>query len=163
VTNTNRIPGASVWEQEMYDHLTSHGKVEGEILEAYKELAEGGDTSPAFRYLAGIILEDEVRHHQVFADLAEAIRQMGEVRSEEEPIPRIGGLRKDRHLIMGVTERLLEVERDDAKELKDLAKQLKPYRNTTLWGLLVDLMRHDTEKHIMILKFMRDRAKDTDL
>jgi hypothetical protein len=160
VTTTN-IPGASVWEQRMFDHLTSHGVVEGEILNTYKELAEGGETSAAFRYLAGIILEDEVRHHQMFADLAEAMRQTGQIRVEDEPIPHLAGLRKDKDLIMEVTERLLKVERDDKKELKALAKEYKPYRDTTLWGLLVELMRLDTEKHIMILKFMRDRSKDT--
>lgn len=159
MTGTN-IPGASVWEQRMYDHLTSHGQVEGEILNTYKELAESGETSAAFRYLAEIILEDEVRHHQMFADLAESMRQMGELRVEDEPIPSLHGLRKDRDLIMEVTERLLAVERDDKKELKALAKEYEPYRDTTLWGLLVELMRLDTEKHIMILRFMRDRAKD---
>ena len=159
MTSTN-IRGASDWEQRMYRHLTSHGQIEGEILNTYKELAESGETSAAFRYLAGIILEDEVRHHQMFADLAESMRQMGELRVEDEPIPHLQGLRKDKDLIMEVTERLLDVEREDMKELKALAKEYKPYRNTTLWGLLVELMRLDTERHIMILKFMRDRAND---
>lgn len=144
----------------MYNHLTTHGVVEGEILNTYKELAESGETSAAFRYLAGIILEDEVRHHKMFDDLAESMRQMGELRVEDSPIPPLHGLREDRDLIMEVTERLLEVERDDKKELKALANEYKPYRDTTLWGLLVELMRLDTEKHIMILKFMRDRAND---
>lgn len=159
MTTTN-IPGASVWEQEMYDHLVSHGQVEGAILDEYKSLAEGEETSHAFRYLAEIILEDEVRHHQVFADLAEAMKQMGEIHVDDAPIPHLSGLRRDKDLILDVTRRLLEVERDDAKALKDLAKKYKPYKDTTMWGLLVELMRLDTEKHIKILKFMRDRARD---
>ena len=48
------IVGASVWEQQLYDHVTEHGKSEGEILRSYEQLAEHAD-SPAFAYLA--------RHH----------------------------------------------------------------------------------------------------
>lgn len=156
----DRIKGASVWEQEMYAHLCSHAKVEGEILETYKELAKDDERSPAFRYLARMILEDEVRHHQVFDDLAEAIRQMSELRDEDEPIPSIRGLRADRDAIKEITKRLLEVERGDVKELKHLANELKDFGETTLWGLLVDLMLDDTHKHIKILRFIEERSQD---
>ena len=158
----DRIPGASVWEQEMYAHLCSHGKVEGEILDAYKELAEDEERSPAFRYLAEMILEDEVRHHRVFDDLAVALRQMSELRHEDAPIPSIRGLRADREVIKEVTERLLAVERDDMNELKYLAKELKDFGDTTLWGLLIDLMLDDTQKHIKILQFIDEHSQTAD-
>jgi rubrerythrin len=57
----------------MYDHVTAHGKNEGEVLQGYAELAESTD-SPALAYLARLILDDERRHHQVLDDLAETIR-----------------------------------------------------------------------------------------
>ena len=158
---TDRIIGASQWEQDMYDHLREHGKVEAEILGEYRRLAEDAESSPAFRYLAGMILEDEIRHHRMFEDLAEAVRQLGELRAEDEPIPAVSGLRSDRDRIVDLTERLMEIESEDAKELKQLAKQLEDFRETTMWGLLVDLMRDDTEKHIKILRFIRDRAGDS--
>ena len=33
------IKGASVWEQQLYDHVAKHGRTEGEILVAYEQLA----------------------------------------------------------------------------------------------------------------------------
>ena len=156
-----RIIGASAWEQEMYDYLKAHGEVEEEILEEYRMVAEDEESSAAFRYLARLILADEVRHHQTFEDLAEAMRQMGEVRVEDEPIPPLGGLRRDRDRVLDVTQRLLSVEREDAKELRRLSKELEDFRETTLWGLLVELMLDDTAKHIKILNFIRDRSRDT--
>jgi hypothetical protein len=93
-------------------------------------------------------------------DLAESIRQMAELRLEEEPIPSLHGLRSDRERIRAATERLLAAERTDAKELKQFTKQLKDVRETTLWGLLVELMQDDTAKHIKILSFIRDRAEN---
>jgi hypothetical protein len=155
---STHIPGASVWEQEIYDYVTHHVEVEGAILEEYQQLAEDPSGSAAFRYLAGLIFADERRHHQLFNDLAESIRQMAELRADDEPIPSLRGLRADRDRIMATTERLLETERADAHELKQFAKQLKDVRDTTLWGLLLELMQDDTAKHIKILKFIRERA-----
>ena len=83
---------------------------------------------------------------------------MAELRLEDEPIPSLHGLRSDRERIEAATERLLAAERADAKELKQFAKQLKEVRDTTLWGLLVELMQDDTAKHIKILSFIRERA-----
>jgi hypothetical protein len=157
---STRIAGASVWEQEIYDHVSGHIATEGAILDEYQRLAEDPAGAPAFRYLAGLILADERRHHQLFNDLAESIRQVAELGLDDEPIPSLQGLKADRERIMAATERLLSVERADAKELKHLAKNLKVVRDTTLWGLLLELMQDDTAKHIKILRFIRDRAND---
>jgi hypothetical protein len=153
-----RITGASVWEQELYDYVCDHVATEGAMLDQYQRLADDTTGSPAFRYVANLILADERRHHQIFNDLAESIKQMAEIRIEDEPIPSLRGLRADRVRIGAVTDRLLDAERADAKELKKLAKNLGELRDTTLWGLLVELMQDDTAKHIKILEFIRGRA-----
>lgn len=157
-----RIVGASVWEQELYDHVRGHVVEEGAILGEYQRLADDATCSPAFRYLARLILDDERRHHEMFNDLAEAIKQMGELRLEDAPIPSLHGLRDDRDRIIEITKRLLKAERDDAKKLNTLAKKLKNVQETTLWGLLIKLIQHDTDKHIMILKFIRKHARKSD-
>jgi hypothetical protein len=154
------IAGASVWEQEFFDHVSGHIATEGAILDEYQRLAEDPAGSPAFRYLADLILADERRHHQLFNDLAESIRKFAALQPDEEPIPSLQGLKADRKRIMETTERLLKVERADAKELKFLARKLKEARVTTLWGLLIELMQDDTAKHIKILQFLRHRATD---
>jgi hypothetical protein len=152
------LVGASVWEQQLYDHLTNHMVKEGALLDEYLRLAEDESTSKAFRYAARLILDDERRHHQLFNDLAESIRQLSELRVEDEPIPPLEGLRHDREQILEITDRLLAAEREDGAELRAFAKEFKDVRDTTLWGLLVDLMQADTDKHIKILSFIRDHA-----
>jgi hypothetical protein len=152
------LVGASVWEQKLYEHLTSHTVTEGAILAEYQQLAQDESVSKAFRYAARLILDDERRHHQQFNDLAESIRQLSELRVEDEPIPSLAGLRRDRERILETTTRLLEVEKEDAAQLRALAKELRDVRDTTLWGLLVELMQLDTDKHIKILTFIRDHA-----
>jgi len=155
----SRIIGASVWEQQLFDYVEDHVQTEAAILDEYQRLAEDQSGSPAFRYLARLILDDERRHHQMFEDLAESVRQMAEMRLEDEPIPPLHGLRADRERIRAVTERLLATEHADAKELKQFEKRLREVRDTTLWALLVELMQADTAKHIKILSFIRDRAE----
>ncbi len=158
-----RIVGASVWEQELYDHVCGHVVEEGAILGEFQRLADDSTCSPAFRYLARLILEDERRHHATFNDLAEAIKQMGELRLEDAPIPSLHGLKGDHDRITETTDRLLKAERDDAKKLDVLATELEDLKETTLWGLLIELIQHDTEKHILILEFIRKHAKKSGL
>jgi hypothetical protein len=160
VSRSRKIVGTREWEQDIYQHVATHGATEGEILAEYKELADDEEISPAFSYLAHLILEDEVRHHRIFDDLAETMRRMSTDSPAGSPIPSLRGFHADRFRIQRVTERLLTVERDDERELKDLAKRLKEFDHTTLWGLLIELMLDDTKKHIKILKFIRDRSKD---
>ena len=154
-----RIPNASVVEQELYDHVTAHGKHEGEVLDAYDQLAESTD-SPAFAYLARLILDDERRHHQMLDALGEAIRVTAELAGEPSPIPDLGLFKADRERILAETERFLAFEKEDNKQLDRLAKDLKDVRNTTLWQLVVRLMQDDNAKHQRILEFIRARARE---
>ena len=160
MSRSRKIFGTRAWERDIYEHVASHGQVEGEILEEYQALAGEEDISPAFTYLAWMILEDEVRHHRLFDELAETMGQMGDETSGPAPIPTLHGFHQDRIRIKRLTDRLLKAERDDLAELKDLSKRLKEFDKVTLWGLLIDLMLDDTKKHIKILKFIRDRAED---
>lgn len=160
MSRSQKIVGSREWEDEIYQHVAAHGRLEGEILAEYMALADDEEISPAFSYLARMILEDEVRHHRLFDELAETFRQMGTDTPDGPPVPSLRGLHADRVRIERVTDRLLAVEQEDLRELKDLAKRLKDFERTTIWGLLIELMVDDTKKHIKILKFIRDRSKD---
>jgi hypothetical protein len=159
---STRIIGASVWEQELYDHFRSHVEHEDELIAAYGELA-ASTTVPGFSYLAKLILADEQRHHRLFADLAETIEaEAADLRADGAPVPPISVRRlpeDERQRILALTDRFLAFERQDARDLERLAKTLEPVKDTTLWHLLVGLMRADTEKHIRILRFIRDRVR----
>jgi hypothetical protein len=152
--------GTEEWEDSVYEHLSSHGQVEGEILDEYEQLANDEDMSPAFRYLARMILDDETRHHQIFDDLATTMRVLREDGRDEPPVPSLRGFHADRHRITRVSEHLLRIERADLRELKEFSKELKELRKVTLWSFLIELMIDDTKKHIKILEFIRDRAED---
>lgn len=153
----SQLVGASVWEEELYEHLTSHEENERGLLMQYQQAAQTSQ-SPAFAYLVSLIAEDEIRHHRLFADLADALKADAELRPEQPKIPRLDGWGPDPAQIAQLSERLIEQERQDLKLLHHLRKELDDVTDTTLWALLVRLMEADTSKHIEILEFARRHA-----
>ncbi|MBV1892676.1 MAG: hypothetical protein KUG57_01440 [Ilumatobacteraceae bacterium] len=152
------LVGASVWENKLFEHLTHHAALEGEILAEYVSTAENTE-SKAMAYLVNLLVEDERRHHRYFHDLALSLKTDAELSSEDPVVPRLDFRKADSEELLAVTERLLQHEKDDAAELKDLRKEIRDLEDTTLWGLLVDIMIRDTEKHMEILKFVVHHAK----
>jgi hypothetical protein len=142
----------------MFMHLTEHTRLEGAMLEEYVATAKGTQ-SKALAYLVNLLVEDEHRHHRFFNDLALSLKSEAELSGVEPVIPRLDLRLVDSADLLATTRRLLEHERSDAAELKRLHKELRDLQDTTLWGLLVEIMQRDTEKHIAILRFVEDHAK----
>jgi len=151
---TDTLVGASVWEQGIYNHLLSHVETERGILESYRDAAERSESS-AFRYLVNLIVEDEIRHHKRFSELAEALRSDAELSADPPVVPRLDWYKADRKVISELTDGLIAQEKADAKELERLRRELKDVKDTTMWVLLVKLMEADTAKHLEILSFIR--------
>lgn len=155
---SRRLPGASVWEQDVYGHLDAHEDNERELLVEYRKAADDSG-SAAFQYLSALIVEDEIRHHRVFRDLASALKTDAELRPEPPAVPRLDNWGPDAAHVVELTEGLLAREREDAKELHRLAHRLRGLKDDTMWQLLVRLMEMDTEKHIAVLEFVKQHAR----
>ena len=140
-------------EYGILDMLETHGEREGTALASYERVAEESTAGAAVQYLVRLILEDEKRHHRVFAEMANELKSFV---WEVEVEPRVPAMspRPDPALL-DETRRLLAFEKADAKELRRLRKALRHSLNSSLHPLLVDLMLHDTAKHIAILKHIR--------
>jgi hypothetical protein len=150
--------GGSTWDTALFEHVAGHAQNEIGLLEEYTNAAEATD-SKALSYLVGLLVEDEHRHHRLFAELASALKTSAEFSPEDPPVPRLDFDRVDPTAIVAMTERLLRREQNDARELKRLQRDLRDVRDTTLWSLLVELMQRDTDKHIAILRFVRRHTK----
>ena len=148
--------GLSHSESELFEHFSSHGQSEGAILVEYERLVGAADADWV-SYVGKLILEEETRHHRVFEELANSLRA-GVERDAGPVVPFVTNVAGPEELL-AVTERLLEAERNDARELKRLARELRDRKGHSLWPLLVELMQRDTRKHQVILKFMRDRLR----
>lgn len=145
------------WETELLAHLTDHVRREAELLDSYRSLAD--ETGSAFvSYLVTLLAEDEARHHRLFGDMVDTLR----AKRDTNLAPAVPLLMNVVHApeLLAATERFLEAERDDAAELKRLARALRHVPGADLWSLLVELMARDTRKHQRILRFLRSRLRE---
>ena len=142
----------------MFDHLVSHVELEQDAFAEYVAATQG-TKSNALRYLVNLIVEDEKRHHQMFADMARSLKAEIEELTPETLVPGLDFDRIDQTGTVEIIDRLLHLELDDKVELKELRRQVRDVEDTTLWGLLVELMQRDTDKHIAILRFAKKHTK----
>ncbi|HEX6570275.1 MAG TPA: hypothetical protein VF015_13965 [Acidimicrobiales bacterium] len=145
----------TVWAQRIIDRLREHMDSERDALTEYARLAEDAPDDHV-RFLMALILEDERRHHRLFAEMADSL--------EREIEHRAGGdlpeLRRtaDTAALRAETKKLLDLERDDIGELRRLRREISKVEDTRWWSVLFDIMEADNRKHIAILEFVRDHA-----
>jgi rubrerythrin len=147
------------WARALAKHLTWHMDTEREVLREYGRFAEEV-TDERLRYLINLVLDDEVRHHRVFSELVNWLR--AETETREVPGPRVPDdmpTHEDREAILAKTKHLLEVEHEDARELKALRRDIDKIEDTAWWTILIEAMELDTRKHIKILEYIRDQVK----
>ncbi len=142
-------------DARVLETLRRHDEHEDELLAAYRRLAEQSDDE-GIRYLCELIIDDEQHHHRVIADMANRIDAWIKGSDGTAGTPLLAP-RVDRSLLED-TRQLIASEREDAKELRALQKELRYAPATSLLPLLVKLMLHDTAKHVEILRFIRTYA-----
>lgn len=141
------------WAQDLARHLDDHMDNEREALRAYREMSGRADEQVAL--LVTQILDDEIRHHQQFAELRDALR--AEVERRGRSNGRVKSMKPaDIDALLAQTETLLTLERDDLKELRKLAKTLRQVEDTAWRAVIVESMELDTRKHVRLLEGVRD-------
>lgn len=136
--------------------LREHGRREGAALDEYQRLLDSCEDD-GVRYLVELILADEERHHR---QIDEMLHQIQSFLWEVDVEPKVPHVRAYRHPeLREATERLLQFERQDAAELRKLRRAMRSQPSSSMLPLLVELMLHDTAKHIEILKFIKRATK----
>ncbi len=150
--------GPSATDRALYAHLTTHIESERGLLQEYSDIAERTE-SKAFRYLVKLLIEDEIRHHKFFTEIADSVETIALMKPEDPSVPFIDFTQGDQEAVLEATERLLEHENEDADALKRLQREIRDTKDMSLNGLLVELMQRDTQKHIAILRFVQKNTK----
>ncbi len=144
--------------QRLMNEFQSHADHEERWLSSYQELAK--ETSdPKIRFLLGLIVADEERHHELTARMISKLKdELAWTRSTG--IARRAGEsgEKAKRLLTSV-ENFLDAERKAIEEYERLKKESQGlYRD--VFALLYSTMIHDSYKHMEILKFLRLKLKD---
>jgi len=145
-------PGISAVEQ-LLSAFEAHEGEEGVLIRRYQEIAEGSGNS-VIRFLLQLIISDEEKHHAVTRAMASTLkgsltwtRPQGALRGFKE-------LGKGPKELPALTDDFIKLEREGIKEYKKLIRASKGYYRG-LFSLLLRSMIHDSEKHLEILKFLK--------
>jgi rubrerythrin len=150
--NPARRPPDDEWWARLAHTFATHVREEVAVLGSYEQLAETTEDEGT-RFVIELILADERKHHDIFERLSAAARG--------EPGPGIPALPspppQQQADLVAASRRLLAIERDDARSLRRLRRELSPIAHDTMWRLLVDMMELDTTKHIRLLEYLVGR------
>ncbi len=142
--------------ERLLEELETHERSERDLLEDYRAAAKALPDS-GVRFVMGLIVEDEDRHHRLMDAMARDLKSSVQWLHKDE-LPVIAPDPKAKANILAETERFLGVELESARQLKELKKEVKQLRNGLL-EVIVSGMEADTLKHIEMLKHVRKQLK----
>jgi hypothetical protein len=144
--------------EELFDQLHAHEQEEAQSLADY-EAAASSSPDAGVKYLMGLVIEDERRHHRLSQAMADEVHQSLQWLDNAPALPSITASGADRDQLLAQTRRFLAVERSGERQLDDLRKRVKALHSGLL-ELIVELMQMDTKKHIHILKHIEKRLQE---
>jgi rubrerythrin len=144
--------------QRLMNEVQSHAAHEERWLSRYREITK--ETSdPQIRFLLGLIVADEERHHEITARMISKLKdELTWTRSTGIPRRASETGEKSRGLLASV-ESFLDAERKAIREYGRLKKESQAQRRG-VFALLYATMMHDSQKHMEILNFLRLKLKD---
>ncbi|MBV9120320.1 MAG: hypothetical protein JOZ39_06390, partial [Chloroflexi bacterium] len=80
--------------EKLFAQLEAHEREEEETLKDYQDAAAAAPDA-GFRYLMGLVLEDEDRHHRMSKAMADEVEQSLLWLRRDEPLPQIRPAAKD--------------------------------------------------------------------
>lgn len=146
------------WDERVLAHLQRRIADSAADLVVLEATAERIDDA-GLRYLVAGIVADERWGQERLRELANAIRSTARGAPVE---PRVPVLRRyhDGEDLETALRALVAVERRHADELRELQHELRDTRRCSLWWILVEQLRRDTEKHLTTLRWMQRVLRD---
>jgi len=152
---TNVSEGISPIEK-LLNEFEAHEAKEEKALEVYRTALERMPNRST-RFLLQLIVSDEEKHraviHAMIATLQGSLTWTKPADSlEGEELASLNGK------LHAVTEDFIRLEKDGIQEYKTLAKESSGYYHG-LFKILLDSMIRDSEKHVQLLEFLKDKLK----
>lgn len=136
----------------------AHEAEEKGFLDSYRAIVEECK-DPMAAFLLNLIIRDEERHEAVVHAMAATIK--GSL-NWTEPAAALHGIsqldEEESRRLLPLTEEFIKEEKKSIKEYKKLVKTASDYYGG-IFVLLLKTMLHDSEKHVMILEFLREKLR----
>ena len=143
--------------EKLLNKFEAHESKEEKSLEQYRS-AIGNIKDPVNRFVLQLIVSDEEKHRAIVHAMAATIK--GSL-NWTKPAGSLEGIPDDaaaNQKLLAVTDEFINLEREGIKEYKSLLKVSEDYYHG-LFKTLVGAMIRDSEKHVDMLQFLRERLK----
>ena len=144
----------------LMNKFEAHEDGEREFVQRYREIAERS-RNPFVKFLLQLIISDEEKHQAVTHAIVSTLK--GNVTwSKQEDAIHIHGVAdfgEEKDELLKLTEDFIQLEKEGIKEYRRLIKRSQGYYHG-LFVLLLRFMVRDSEKHVEILEFLRQRLKE---
>jgi bacterioferritin (cytochrome b1) len=144
--------------ERIMNEFEAHESQEGKFTRRYYEVAERSK-NPLVKFLLGLIVSDEEKHQAVTHAMVSTLKGALTWTKREGAIEGFYELGQERDELLRLTEDFIRLERDGIREYKKLIKTSGQYYQG-LFGLLLEMMIRDSEKHMEILEFLRQKLKE---
>ena len=141
--------------EKLLNEFEAHESKEEKSLDQYRS-AIGDIKDPVNHFVLQLIVSDEEKHravvHAIAATLKGSLTWTKPAGSLEGDSDSAATNRK----LLAVTDEFIKLEREGIKEYKSLLKASEGYYHG-LFKILISAMIRDSEKHIELLEFLRER------
>ncbi len=144
--------------ERLANEFEAHEAEEGKFLRQYKDLA-GTTKNRMIKFLLQLIISDEEKHHAITHAMVSTLKGDLNWTRPDDAIRGLYDLGEDKEKLLKLTEDFIRVEKQGITEYKKLIKESKGYYRD-LFVLLFQSMVYDSEKHVKILEFLRQRLRE---
>lgn len=143
--------------ERLMKEFESHETHEAVFVRRYREMFETMH-NPLVKFLVELILADEEKHHTVLQAMTSTLKGSLTWTRLENAIDGLYNLGQQKDEILKVTEDFIQAEKKETVEYRKLMRASRRYYRG-LFTLFLAAMIHDSEKHIEILEFLRQKLK----
>ena len=143
--------------ERLMEEFETHETHEAAFVRRYREIFQTMH-NPLVKFLLELILSDEEKHHKVLESMTSTLKGALTWTRFENAIEGLYNLGQQKDEILDVTEEFIRAERKEIVEYRKLMRASKRYYQG-LFTLFLATMIHDSEKHIEILEFLREKLK----
>jgi rubrerythrin len=153
----SQAPGEISAVERLLNEFEAHeGKEEGCLQEYRTALAEV--KNPITRLVLQLIISDEEKHRAVVHAMGATLKGSLTWTKPQSSLEGSADLTETNQRLLKLTETFVALEKEGIKEYKTLLKDATGYYHG-LFKILLNAMIRDSEKHIELLEFLRERLK----
>ena len=146
--------------EQMLNCFAAHEREERKFLDGYRDIADRHE-NPLVRFLLQMIMSDEEKHHAIVHTITATLSADFVWLRARETLPKLGRISaEEKEALIKLTTEFIQTEKDGIKTYRALLKPSGDYYGGLL-VLLIQTIIHDSEKHLMILRFIDKKLQES--